>query len=261
MVNAINVPKTKIEFGCNSYSIGGVSKQFGMNIFAPSSIVGESLISHTLSWNVPYKVTNLLYLTDPKIRYVFISDDIVKELYGSLPPEINKEHYNNFKDIEINDEREIRIIFSGQDPDFMSKMEEVKVTALKIDGDKEIGSIEFFEVEDNKFVSKGISYYLGKNSLIGAIFSDNFENYECVMEGIFEKLNVVSQVYEEKTSKLRLLYKEEECEQFYDQGSIILIREASTEFGESSIKLIDFNAKNLDLQNKQAGLFSCPLIY
>ena len=58
-----------------------------------------------------------------------------------------------------------------------------------------------------------------------------------------------------------LMYKDQQCEQFYDPGSIKTIKESSVIFSQSSINNIDINAKNLDIQNKQSQLFSCPLIY
>jgi len=259
---SIKIPKTKIKYECTKFSIDGISKQInGMNVFAPSTLDSNNIISMTLDWSIPFKVTNFVYLTNPRIRYVLVGDNFAKDIHDSLPSEMNKDYYNNFNSIENKNDEEVRIVFFDQVPGFPSSLEEVKVTALKVSGDKDKGSVEFFDVEDNKFVNKGTSYYLKEETLLGAIFSDDIQIYECVMENVFEKLNVVSQVYERKTDNLRLFYEDRQCEQFYDPGSIETIKGSSVIFSQSSINNIDINAKNLELQNEQSQLFSCPSIY
>jgi len=262
MVNVVKIPKSKIEFECNRFSVDGISKQLdGTNVFAPSILEGGSIISITRGWGVPFKVTNFVYLTNPKIRYVFVGNSFAKDVHDSLPSEISKDYYNNFNAIKNKNDEEVRIAFFDQVPEFLSSLEGAKVTALKVSGDKYKGSVEFFDVEDNKFVNKGKSYYIKGGTLLGAVFSDNIETYNCVMKNAFEKLNVVSQVYERKANSLMLVYKDQQCEQFYDPGPVKAIKEASTIFSQSNINIIDASAKNLDGQNKQAQLFSCPLIY
>jgi len=259
---SIKLPKTKIKYECNKFSIDGISKQIdGMNVFAPSALVSNNIISMTLDWNIPYKVTNLIYLTNPSIRYVFVSDNFAKDIHDALPSGVSKDYYNNLNAIKNKNDDEVRIVFFGQVPAFPSSLEGAKVTALGVNGVKDKGSVEFFDVEDNKFVNKGKSYYIRESILLGAIFSDDIEIYECVMKNVFEKLNVVSQVYERKTDSLMLMYKDQQCEQFYDPGSIEMIKESSVIFSHSNINIIDINAKNLKLQNKQSQLFSCPSIY
>ena len=74
-VDIVRLSKTTIEFTPNSYSIGDVSKQFNaLNVFTPSVLEGTSIITMTLEWSIPYRVTNFVYLTNNKIRYVFVGD-------------------------------------------------------------------------------------------------------------------------------------------------------------------------------------------
>ena len=261
-VNVFSVPNTKINFGCNGYSIGGVAEQSNINIFAPSFLEGDSIVSMTAGWNVPYKVTNLVYVTNTKIRYIFIgSSDFAKDIFEMIPDEIRNDGYTNVDVIENENDDHSRIIFFDQDPEFPVNLYGTSVTALKVSGDENKGTVEFFDSVDNEFVNEGTSYYIGESTLLGAVFSDNLDSYSCVMENVFEKLNAVSQVYERKINNLRSIYEDQQCGEFYDPGSITSIKEASTTFNQLNIDRIAANANNLELQNKQLQSISCVMIY
>ena len=261
-VNVFTIPNTKIEFECDVYSIGEVSGQFNMDVFAPSVLEGNSIISMTLGWNVPYKISNLVYLTNPNIRYVFVGNsEFSRNIFNLIPDEAKKDIYNEINEITNKNDGQVIIVFFDQNPEFPENLNNNPVTALKVTGNEDKGTLEFFNSENNKFVSRGTSYYLRGPTLLGAVFSDDLDNYDCVMENVFEKLNVVSQVYERRSGSLMLKYKDQQCEQYYDPGSIKTIKEASSTFSQSSINIIDADAKNLELQNKQAQLFSCHMIY
>ena len=97
--------------------------------------------------------------------------------------------------------------------------------------------------------------------MLGAIFTDNLETYECAMKKSFNGLRVVSQVYEKKTNNLGLYYGDEQCAQNYDSGFIVEIKEASSTFSQSSINGISEAMKNLEEQNKKIQEGSCIPIY
>jgi len=257
-----SVPNTKINFGCSGYSIGNVAEQSNVNVFAPSVLEGDSIISMTAAWKVPYKVTNLVYVTNPKIRYIFVgSSDFANDIFEMIPDEIRNDGYTNANIIENENDDHVRIIFFDQDPVFPSSLVGISVTALKVSGDKNKGTIEFFASLDDEFVSEGTSYYVGESVLLGAIFSDNLDSYSCVMENVFSKLDTVSQVYEMKINNLRLIYEDQPCGGFYDPGSITTIKEASGAFSQSNLEIIDSNIRNLQNQNNEIKKLSCPLIY
>jgi|TARA_Y100000310_G_C20672989_1_gene811311 hypothetical protein len=265
-VNIVEIPKVKIEFGCNSYSIGQISEQHNeMNVFAPSVLEGASIISMTREWDVPYKAANLVYLTNPGIRYVFIGNsDFARRIFEKIPDEVRNDGYTNVDAIENENDDKIRIIFFDRNPEFPENLNDLDnklITALKVSGDEDKGMLEFFSAEDNKFVSKGTSHYIKESTLLGAVFSDDFGNYECAMKNLFKKLGVVSGVYWRKVNNLMLMYKHKQCEQYYDPGSIQAIKEASNSFTDLNINIIDLHSKNLGLQIKQLQRVSCPPIY
>ena len=97
--------------------------------------------------------------------------------------------------------------------------------------------------------------------LLGAVFTDKVEDYDCVMKNSFKDLNVVSQVYEKKINNLKLYYGTEQCAQYYDPDFVTEIKDASIMFSQLSINEIDKAAKNLDSQNKNLQEQSCILVY
>ena len=274
-VNVVKLLETKIEFAPKGYSVGDVSKQFNaLNVFTPSVLEGTNIITMTLEWSVPYRATNFVYLTNNKIRYVFVGDPNInfnENIFDSIPEEINKEDfiYPEASSIRNKDDDAVRIIFFDNGvneddpiPALLNNMKEETITALKITGDENTGTLKFFEVENGKFKSAGDSYYIKEETLLGAIFTDDIEIYNAVMENAFKKLNIVSEVYEDKVLDLKDETSLSRCG--YNEDPIEKIIIASEEF-EPSVTIdkdtITDSAKNLEEQNKNLLRKSCPLIY
>lgn len=279
-VNLVNIPKTKIEFECNTYRIGKVSKQFGvMSIFVPSIIESNKLITWTLDWSLPYRVTNLLYLTSPKIRYIFVGETgcilsntcFAKKVFNLTPKEIRKELMEIGDVSSINDEgdNQIRIILfdTGSFPTVPSDIQGKKeVTLLYVIGGEDKGDIDFYTSSGTTFNLVDRSHYLKQPTLLGAIFADDIEIYECIMETAFKKLNIVSKIYKKKTEDLRDHYTSQGdttcAEQHNDAIGIIgTIETASRAFSETNINIINTEIVILEDKNKEAQLYSCALIY
>jgi hypothetical protein len=187
-----------------------------------------------------------------------------------MPKELNKElvKYSDIGKIRDEGDSKVRLVFFNVNinNDIISKfvkMSNKDVTALKVSGDKDTGTVEFFEKEDNAFRSKGTSYYLKEPSLIGAIFTDNIEMYNCVMRNAFKKLNIVTQIYQKKTNNLKNFYisQGDNCANFHKLDNLNIILGASRTFNSPNIANINSASKALEQQNKQAQLYSCALIY
>lgn len=271
-VNFVDMPKIEVNFECNRYSIGDASKRFEiMSVFTPSKIKSNKMITWTLAWNVPYRVTNFLYLTSPNIRYVLIGEnELAVSVNKTMPKELNKEliRFSDINNIKNKNDAQVRFIFFNINPvlpnEFI-KMSDKDVSALKVTGDDEnTGTIEFYKKEGTIFTNKKTSYYLKEPSLIGAVFTDNIEMYECVMKNAFKKLNIVTEVYKKKIEDLRNIYTSQgdRCAAYYDLQYINTISSAaSPNFNFPQISAIDTNSILLENQNKQAQLYSCALIY
>ncbi len=270
-INTIDIPSSNIEVSCGRISLGIISKQYqNLVLFAPSLIKGDKLITQTLAFNAPYRATNLLYVTSPQLRYIIIgSNNLAKEINKTLPSELRKEFYLAMPEIKNTNNYRIKFVFFDNIPDFpksLEKMPDSDVAAIKVSGNSEKGTIEFWQKEKSSWLAKGTSSYIGKSALIGAIYSATLEMYECNMQNVFSRLNLVTKIYIERTKNL--MQKAEssrqlQCNQFYSNALTQLnnIHEASSNFNMENVNTITDASKSLASENKNAQIYSCTLIY
>jgi len=305
----IDIPKTEIEYDCLGYSVGGVAGMRPIASFSPNIIKGNNLLSWTLPWSVPYRVMNFIYLTSPEVRYIIVDDDdadpgsLANELNESLPENyviedgqekllMNKElitisDWVSNRDTEIIDKNhyKVRLIFFGTDlldalnkdtPNELAQLGE-DLTAISVlpspglglDGHGEItfykqGSLDEFE-EDST------TYYLGKASLIAAIFAEDIESYNCNMQRAFKKFGFITDIYLKRTIELKDYYYYESinpsCESTYSSAkpkledikdkTVIL----SEELNPTDIENIYNEISSIVNENDKAQKLSCPEIY
>jgi len=292
-VNIIDMPKVDIGFECNRYFIGSVPKQIKSNVvFAPGLLKGKRMITWTLDWNVPYRVTNFLYITDPQLRYVIVYDvateDVANKLYDELPKEINKENIlvteiaADFKD---KNNYKVKFVFltDGDVTDApstdafgkLSDMDDRDITAINVNvGSPDViestGEIMFYENDEGGWLGMGVkTFYLKHESLFGAVFAEDDVMYNCAMRKAFKKLNFVSEIYNGRSSSLKDYYGP--LDNCYDPHSKDYLNEIvgysdtqSTDFPENfifGIEDIENSANSVEGENHKAQLNSCALIY
>lgn len=272
-LNFVELPKVEIEFECGKYRVGSASRSFQiMSVFAPSKIESNKLMTWTLDWNTPYRVTNFLYLTSPNVRHILVgSDSLAYEVNKSMPKELNKEWIKpgDIGTVKDKNDAKVRFVFFDTDVDNsvlseFSKMRIGDVTALKVVGDEDTGTVEFFEKKGSVFESKGTSSYLRLPSLVGAVFTEDFEMYNCVMENAFKKLNIVTQIYKKKTESMESYYHgqgDAVCANDHGSGNLDAILTASGRFNDVNIQVINSAANSLAQQNEDAQRNSCAGIY
>ncbi len=256
-INQIKIPDKEIKVSCDSISVGKVPTPITKNkiIFAPDIIKGRTLLTWALDWNVPYHVTNFLYLTTPDIKYIFIEplDDKANELFNLLPDEINKkkEEISNIKDTGNNFKL---VFFDGLDPIVppgLSSVPDKRVSAISVNSGS--NEIKFYNKRGNEFKSTGTADYLGDPLVFGAMFSGSREDYECNLEKAFNKLKIVSMVYEERTNTLRGLYSGTGCRSYYSAPII--------DYSTTSIDEVKMVISSIETSNQYLQSSSCPTIY
>ena len=302
--NLIPIPNKEINFqGCDFYYIGKkneASDKLKKDIkdkivFAPGTIKGTRLVAWTLPWDAPYRVTNFLYLTSPQIRYIIVynsaSEDFADEIESLLPNKttiIDGEEstvmfrekmlaQSNFEFEDMNHYK-IKFVFLDVDPvtavdlNAFSGMKDEDVRAVKIETNQ--NKIIFYmkdKINNQKFMKVGpseqesASYYLDNAMVIGAIFAEDKDMYECAMQNAFKRLGVVTEVYIRRTESIQDNPQlSEDCQANYGDEltsgtplyKLRQILDASTEFNQVNINKIKSAGASLESQDK-----NCPLVY
>ena len=279
----VGIPNYEIKIGCNKFSIGYSSSQYqNLILFAPSPIRGSKIITQTLAFNGPYRSTNLLFITSTQAKYILIgSGALLNEINKTLPAELDKESFETYDPSKIKNTNnyKVKLIFFNINippgaPDSLKKMTDSDVTAIKINGDKEKGTIDFYKKNSKSFVLTENSAYLGGSSIIAAIYAENPELYRCNMNNVFSKNSIVAKVYKGKIQEIIAFFtkpefERPECIQVYADSLTNLnkIETASSKLGKAAkIEASDINdlsiaSESLAAQNKDAQKFSCPTIY
>jgi len=270
-VNVVKIPETKIDFKCNRYSIEKLSKQLDvMHVFAPSTIQGDRLITLTKDFSIPYRTSNLVYLTSPNHRYIFLGE--TQDIESFIPKDIFSESFGSSEEVNYRGEKKSKFVFfdtfsERNIPSDFIRLEDDDVTALKITGTLNFGTIEFFQKKGDSLVSAGTSKYLTTDGLIGAIISGNKELYECAMDNVFKKANIITQVYKKRTQNLILEYNalQDRCinieKTAYSLAALETLSIESSDFTTANIPAMFSASSILKKQNKQAQLQSCATLY
>ncbi len=253
-------------------------------VFSPDLIKGDKLISYADYWSLPYKVDYFIYLTSNEIRYVIIDDVTteedtvyINELLELLPKFVNKEvmGHTSISNAQDKNNYKIRFIFVNMDPSGLTsfgELEKKDFSAINIipeDNNLDThGTVKFYKKTNNKLELDKTSYYLKKETLLGAIFAENHHFYNASLTKALAKLDTVSNIYKDNVQELKI----------YSEGDLNLINYGCPEtFGDitTNIQIILNNNKitstsfsaiynaNKEIKdfNKELILNSCPILY
>jgi hypothetical protein len=269
--------------------------------FSPDHIVSDrdEVVMWTLPWSMPFRITNLMYVTNKDILYVLVedSDGYADDIFDnprdiSLPDEITKEKAADVAAVNSlmdKNNYKVRLVFfrgtyNVNLPGFFS---DVGVTAVQIipsdGGVNGWGKIIFLEKDPSdstKLIETGESFYLGRASLIAAIFAENVQLYDCAMDKAYDRMELMLGVYYNRTYSLDSYFRQEYptggcyTSGIYNTGSSAL--EDMSDYLDNyrfATSLIDRETAMSNLyqratatdgiygQNQLAQLKSCPTIY
>ncbi len=309
--NIIAVPKNEIQFSCDNrtctkygclsnFKIKGMNqagKNYNVNpVFSPNSLKGEAVTLWALDWSIPYRVSNLVYITNPEIRYIIVynetttgSREAAIEINNTLPESVYSVSGRRAFNIEItsiNNLDRIRnknnfksnfVIVNGRgvgdiDPSFLNS--DVKVMNIEInDADEGIdgfGSIQFFELrkvfEEGQTIQKYFvtsqKPFLGKASLFGAIFSEDSSTYECNMRKAINSGKITTELTIDRINRLTPL-SPPLCQSYYSgaKDTLTNIDASLSQFSlEGFFSLYNYG-KELESINLNLQKQSCATIY
>jgi len=265
--------------------------------FSPDLIksVRDEIILWVLPWEMPFEATNFVYVTSPDVRYVMVgkengyADDILNDpRRTSLPEDLTKERVDPDKLQTIFDENnyKVRFVFFVDIPSDNCKNNIEVNSQLKGDitavcikpkegGLDGWGEVQYYKFEDGKLVQNGgLTYYLGRPSLFGAIFAQDKNQFDCVMNQGYKRLAMITELYKRRTDSLALYYSIEEEDSpcylsgIYDFAFDALEGMSNTleeSVGEDRVKNLYTDAfsslSSVSSMNYKTSLKSCPTIY
>jgi hypothetical protein len=270
-------------------------------VFSPKLLETDTnmMVLWSVPWEMPYKVTNFMYMTVPDVRYVFVNGtDIatVKYLKGiysdrnqiSFPNNITKEMITPGVGAGINlmnkNNYKIRFVVMNQEGGcgpYTVNMGTVPadsdVSLVCIEVDSRTGGLDgygkvyyFRENTPGNFLKNDAGYFLGRASLIGAIFAEDEGQFKCIMGMAYTRLNRVTEIYKYRTGALDTYYSTQTdsyCYQsaiYYNSKDSLdeIIKSIPPPLNEPYIyeKAVSSpqSVKNMNLLAQQR---SCPTIY
>ena len=157
-----------------------------------------------IPWQLPFHITNIIYISDPERTYYLVSDQspknlqYVKELYDKLDGKaiFNNPKNQNLNKIELNKLTSLKpkstiIYFTNQEPEIPKNLETENTNFVYINLDNQ--EVEFYDIkwsEPVKYPSQEIMY--------GTFFSDNKQQYECTTIQSLQRLKDTTAIYIEK---------------------------------------------------------------
>ncbi len=200
--------ETELSFNRGAIRAGSQSSRKSDNIvYAPINLKGKELTIWTRKWELPYAVTNFFYMSNSNYKYVLIhdssSEEFVKELVDDVVPEqfgvvtydadTLKEQFAEVRQ-SYSGYSEVKFVYFSEDPSnsLVKALERIRnsnvVTIMPGNEDWEFGEVEFSAGKSSMFFTEPM--------LIGAIFVDDYSNYDFNLEKrVLPKLKEITEVY------------------------------------------------------------------
>lgn len=208
---SLPVPPQGIAFECTEtcncrFRIDKAIKEFGDKaIFAPALLKDQELIVWSLELKLPYRATNLLYITNPNIKYYFVYDETKKQLLDEttkgIPPLLQYEKITIGQMAGIKEQgyQHTKFILFDVSPTSLSdSFRKASANAIKIDQN----GVTFYEKSGTELKPVKILSYAGMPSIYAAIFAEDATMYECGLRTAFRKLSYISKIYAERAAEL-----------------------------------------------------------
>lgn len=266
----------------------------GRALFAPSLVKGDHIITFSLDWNMPFKVTNFLFLTSDKIRYVFpnrgsnsnffkmIQDALHKGMYVSdlMGATYTNQNEQKVRFVFFDETSPIEVSVGNAQALNTKNLNYQDITAVNIipSSNPLVGKVEFYRKNprSQQFELLNTFPYLDLPSLIAAIVVDDPDLYRCPMADAVKRLHYASQSYQGRLGELKTYYsdlghQDIKCSSRYEfaenpLGQIITNSEVKFEsLTEDNLEKIYSSAfsesTGLAFHNNRLQIFSCPEVY
>ncbi|MBI5065767.1 hypothetical protein HZA97_06020 [Candidatus Woesearchaeota archaeon] len=189
--------KAKINFFCTqnqcSYMINKIQQKYNLPVFAPFTLDGGPLTLWSKSIKAPFLVTNLLFITNPKIKFIIVSspsDPIKKILEQNFPDTINHEFVDTIRNLVYEGHDHVRFVFINTNPEIPDPSFNEKYSVIKVS-------------QNNLFLeNQQYSFQEHPELLLAALFSQDKNMFETQLKTkIFNRIKHITQIIKEKASQ------------------------------------------------------------
>ncbi len=206
----------EIQFECSAgnheYGIPGSSARNSLPhqlIFTPEIIGNSRPIAWVRSFDTPFPVAPILYLTDPHTHYVFLKDGdsgyIVEKYYELLPDNMTKSLISASDIGSLSQDYRRYIIIAHENIEESSlngidnRIRNTNEYIIKLGNDEEL---TFQDTQRESQKIEGLS----EDAIIGAIISGNKELFECTMTKILEQIRITTEINLMRVIKIHEAY-------------------------------------------------------
>ncbi len=283
--NAIQVhdaPSYEMNFFCTEeghyYSVkdGSTKNYLESNpIFAPETLGRSKLISWTKSFQAPYPTGPVLYLSDEKNRYIFVVDSQdMKTIYEDFPDKFSKINVTSSEFASIKDDgfRQYIIITEENPSNNNIPANKQKILIIEKESGENIyslGTLKFKSGNSNTLIEKK---YVNQELLFAGIITGNPELYDCGLNKVLKKTQIVTNMNLDRIGKLWETYADygTRCTNFYGEVTRQYLNNISSsseksnfESSDSSKNYLNFYEATKDIKriNELILRSDCTLLY
>jgi len=204
------------EATCGKISVGESDfVPFSQIVYGPPVLNGKRMEVWTRSWEYPFEINNLFYVTNKNTKYFLVYNEnnkrFVEELdsFASeiepmehIPREFNVRavSYSNVDENYVSgfakDSDFVKFVFFDVAPniDRGTNVEVARVNVLDCQNDYDCKGSVFFGTEERGFYGRAMLY--------GVIFAGSLEQYDCNFDKAMNAIEVVSNLYVKKAELL-----------------------------------------------------------
>lgn len=270
--------QTTIEFELGKIRSGTISRDTSRIVYAPATLTGKSLTIWTKRWPFPYPADSFFYMSNDRTKQVIIYDSGSADFANELVDEINDSYsidqprkYSS--DSRFND----YITAVGQHYSTASRIRFVVISegapsivnAIKPNLPKNGGIISIskdpgadsWEYGTVKFGDDEAPYF-GNAMIIGAMFTEDFSNYEFNLKRAMQRLSDVTEIYAAKADYLERSIRES-CDYNPMKNTLLGFRDMAEDrsIDINDAKMLAQRAESIKEANKRSFGGGCPVIF
>ncbi|MCX6711867.1 MAG: hypothetical protein NT139_02430, partial [Candidatus Woesearchaeota archaeon] len=196
--------KQELTLDCDNLNSLDFTKSTEKIIFAPPLLKNEKIEAWTLSWEFPFKIANLYYLSNKNIRYLLIYDSNSFNYVKNLQiPKIFNYQLMDIKNLDQNTIQRSSSTLQQVNLIFFTQPKTIKLKGPNV-------NTVVVDFKNKDITIKNKHYiYLNEPLLYGAIFAP--ESYDCLYKKSLDQLGLISNIYSQKSYYLLMKINEPLC--------------------------------------------------